>query len=193
MTRGPSADVVPGVTVPDLFAALVGFLRNLPAPFVLSAPPATAGAGEAGWWAAAAGWAAEYAGVLSAVGIFSAAAFVGGLLALPWLVARIPADYFAAGREPSPPVSRRTGRPRHPAAVWAARAGRNLAGVVLVLAGVAMLVLPGQGVLTILAGLLLTDLPGKRRAGRAIVRRGPVRRALNALRRRRGAPPLRVD
>ena len=144
------------------------------------------------WWASFAGFADRHSGTLSATAFFSAAAFVGGLLALPWLAARIPADYFL-GDEPPPPVSRRTGRPRHPAVVWLGFLARNAAGVTLILAGVAMLVLPGQGVLTILAGVILTDLPGKRRLERAIVRRRLVLRALNALRRRRGAEPLRVD
>lgn len=136
-------------------------------------------------------FAGDHAVLLSAVGIASGAAFVGGLVALPWLVARIPADYFVGDRPP-PPVSRRTGRPRHPASVVATRCGRNAAGLTLIAAGVAMLVLPGQGVLTILAGLMLTDLPGKRRLERAVVRRPLVLRGLNALRRRRGVEPLRV-
>ena len=151
-----------------------------------------AGDGGVGWWAAAAGFADRHALALSLLGFLSAAAFVGGLLALPWLAARVPEDYFL-GERPPPPVSRRTGRPRRPAAVFALRVLRNLAGVGLIAAGAAMLVLPGQGVLTILAGLLLTDLPGKRRLEKAIVRRRLALRALNALRRRRGAPPLRVD
>ena len=140
----------------------------------------------------AAAFADDHAVLLWAVGVFSAVAFVGGLLTLPWLVARIPEDYFAARRRP-PPRRLISGKPRHPAAAWALRIGRNLAGLALILAGVAMLVLPGQGVLTILAGLILTDLPGKRRLERAVVRRPLVLRALNALRRRRGVGPLRVE
>ena len=137
-------------------------------------------------------WADRHTFALTALGAASAAAFVGGLLALPWLAARIPADYFLGDRPP-PPVSRRTGKPRRAWAVWAGRFARNMAGLALIAAGVAMLVLPGQGVLTILAGLILTDLPGKRRLEKGIVRRRLVLRGLNALRRRRGAEPLRVD
>ncbi|NNJ25859.1 hypothetical protein LzC2_19340 [Planctomycetes bacterium LzC2] len=129
---------------------------------------------------------------LSYVAALSAVGFFGGLLALPWLVAGIPADYFVG---PHRPVTRspRTGRPLSPTVVWSGRIAKNLAGVTLVLAGVAMLVLPGQGVLTILAGVILTDMPGKRRFERAVVRRPVVLRTLNSLRRRRGAEPLRVD
>ncbi len=142
-------------------------------------------------WAELAAFADRHAAALSAAALFSAAAFVGGLFALPWLAVRIPADYFL-GPTPPVPVSRRTGRPRRPVVVWAGWAARNLAGVLLILAGVAMLVLPGQGVLTILAGVILTDLPGKRRLEQAVVRRPVVLRTLNALRRRRGVAPLRL-
>ena len=141
---------------------------------------------------AAAAFIDRHAVALSAVGFASGAAFVGGLLALPWLAARIPANYFV-GDDPPPSRSRRTGEPRKPAVVFAGRVARNFAGLALVAAGVAMLVLPGQGVLTILAGVVLTDLPGKRRLEQAIVRRRPILRGLNALRRRRGVGPLRVD
>ena len=145
-----------------------------------------------GLWESAAASADRHAFALSALGVASGLAFVGGLAALPWLAARIPADYFVGDRPP-PPRSLRTGRLRSAAAIWAVRCGRNAAGVALIAAGVAMLVLPGQGVLTILAGLMLTDLPGKRRLERAVARRPLVLRGLNALRRRRGVGPLRAD
>ena len=145
-----------------------------------------------GLWAAAKRFGADHAVALSALATVSWILFVGSLLALPWLAARIPADYFAGPRRP-PPRRLLSGKPRHPAAAIGLRILRNLAGLGLILAGAAMLVLPGQGVLTILAGLVLTDLPGKRRLERAVVRRPVVLRTLNALRRRRGVEPLRVD
>ncbi|MFT6143871.1 MAG: hypothetical protein ACJAZO_001388 [Myxococcota bacterium] len=67
---------------------------------------------------------------------------------------------------------------------------KNAGGAVLIMAGIAMLVLPGQGLLTMLAGLLLSDVPGKRRVALFFLRRGPVFRAVNAIRGRRDKPPL---
>ena len=61
------------------------------------------------------------------------------------------------------------------------------------LAGLAMLVLPGQGLLTILIGLMLLDFPGKRRLERRIVARPAILAMLNRMRARRGRDPLRVD
>ncbi len=67
---------------------------------------------------------------------------------------------------------------------------KNVFGVDLVLMGLAMLVLPGQGVLTLLIGIGLLDFPGKRNLEKKIVRTPTVRKAMDAIRRRAGQPPL---
>jgi len=69
---------------------------------------------------------------------------------------------------------------------------KNVVGWLLVGAGVAMLVLPGQGILTLLVGLTLVNFPGKRDLELWLVRRVPVRRALDWIRRRAGRPPLQL-
>jgi hypothetical protein len=56
--------------------------------------------------------------------------------------------------------------------------------------GIALLVLPGQGLLTILLGITLLDLPGKRHLEIVLLRRPSVSRAVNWLRRKSGRPPL---
>ena len=67
---------------------------------------------------------------------------------------------------------------------------RNVVGWVFVVAGIAMLVLPGQGLLSILAGLVLIDFPGKHRLELRLLGSPGVRRAMNWLRRRAGKPPF---
>ena len=67
---------------------------------------------------------------------------------------------------------------------------RNVLGWIFVVAGIAMLVLPGQGLLSILAGLVLIDFPGKHRFELRLLRSPGVRRAMNWLRRRAGKPPF---
>ena len=67
---------------------------------------------------------------------------------------------------------------------------RNVLGWLFVLAGIAMLVLPGQGLLSILAGLVLIDFPGKRRFELRLLASPVVREAMNWLRRRAGRPPF---
>lgn len=124
----------------------------------------------------------EWIGVL--VGL-SIATFFGSLLLLPLLIVRLPVDYFAG---PHPPP--RT--PRHPYVRLALNVVRNVLGAALLAAGLAMLVLPGQGLLTLLGALVLLDFPGKRRFELFLVRRPRILRALNWIRRRSHHEPLQA-
>lgn len=117
----------------------------------------------------------------------SALMFVGTLLAVPALIVRIPADYFAHAKRPPSQWAN-----HHPIARLALRVGRNLLGIVFLIAGAAMLVLPGQGILTLLLGVLLLDYPGKYRAERWLIGRPRVLKAVNWLRARSHHTPLRV-
>lgn len=109
--------------------------------------------------------------------VASVAMFAGSIAAIPVLLIRIPPDFFARPRA------------RHALAV---RILRDVAGVVLILLGAAMLVLPGQGMLTILVGVGLLDLPWKRHLVRRILRNPNVKHAVDRLRERAGRPPLDV-
>lgn len=125
--------------------------------------------------------------VLAWMGVASVVMFVGSLLAVPWLLARMPADYFVRDRP------RRDGGNRRWWWWLIGHLAKNLVGVILVLAGVAMLVLPGQGVLTMLIGLSLLDFPGKRACELNLIRRPHVLKAVNWLRQKAGQPPLLVE
>jgi hypothetical protein len=70
------------------------------------------------------------------------------------------------------------------------RIGRNVLGGALFVAGIAMLVLPGQGILTIVAALMLLDFPGKRAVLRRAFERPRIRRALDYVRNRFGREPV---
>jgi hypothetical protein len=131
-------------------------------------------------------WLQEHQSVLFWLAVVSVGGLVVSALATTWVVGRLPADYFTHKRRPRPALAH-----RHPALRIALRVGKNLLGVVLVVAGAAMLVLPGQGVLTLFIGLLLLDIPGKYRVERWFVSRPSVGRAINWLRRRTGRPPLK--
>jgi hypothetical protein len=114
--------------------------------------------------------------------------FLLGLVLLPWLVVRLPEDYFAGRRRSS---QYRIG-PDSPLA-WLLLVVKNLVGGVLVLLGIAMLVLPGQGLLAILLGIALMNFPGKYRLERWLVSRGSTLKLINYLRRKRGKPALVLD
>lgn len=130
------------------------------------------------------GW-AEGLGWLAAV---SALTFAGSLLVIPLVAARIPADYFCAHRR-GPTLWRR----RHPGLRLMVLILKNVLWLVLFLAGMLMLFLPGQGLLTIFLGIMLMDFPGKYRLEKYIISRGPVLRGINWLRQRSGVPPLEVE
>ena len=123
------------------------------------------------------------AGVWTFVLIF-VATLVVSLAIVTFLIVRMPADYFVRGRTPTGPTW------KHVLLLIL----KNVAGVVLVLVGIVLSLpgIPGQGVLTILVGLMLTDIPGVRALERWIVRRGPVKRALDGIRKKFGKAPLEV-
>ena len=104
---------------------------------------------------------------------------------VPFLISRIPADYFAKREAP---VHR--WKDEHPLLWLVGKALKNVLGLALLLLGIAMLFLPGQGLLTMFVGLVLLDFPGKRRLELSIVRRPEIRRGLNWFRRKAGQGPL---
>lgn len=119
--------------------------------------------------------------------LLSIAGFLGSLIAIPVLLVRLPADYF---HENNP----RDWLPdRHPVLRGIGIAVKNFAGAMFLLAGLAMLFLPGQGILTMLIGISLMDFPGKRRLERRLIAQPAVLRTINRLRQRFGRPPLIIE
>ena len=111
------------------------------------------------------------------LGIFSILAVLASVVLVPRFLAKLPADYLRSSEQVEPRS-------------MLLRVLRNLLGVVLVLLGVAMLVLPGQGLLTLLVGLFLVDFPGKQALIRRILSRPSVLSIVNKLRAHRNASPL---
>ena len=121
---------------------------------------------------------------LITLAIVSLIVFMGTLIAIPFILVRLPADYFDVR------VPRLWMKDRHPVLRMLAMFAKNLAGVIFVIAGLAMLVLPGQGLLTILIGISLLDFPGKRRLEARIIGQPTVLNVVNSLRKKFGRPPL---
>jgi len=119
-----------------------------------------------------------------AVGAF--VGFIAGLAAAGICVLWLPVDYFERERRPYWDVGQCS-----PALRWSLVVARNLVGGALLIAGIAMLLLPGPGLLTTLLGLVLVDLPGKHALIRRILAREHVLAAANRLRARFHKPPLR--
>lgn len=116
-----------------------------------------------------------------AIGLTAASVvmFVGSLAAVPWLIGRAPRDFFTRDERAhkstlSPPL----------------KVLKNVAGLVLAGAGVAMLLLPGQGILTVVVGVALLDIPGKHALLVRLAKRPSVMRALNYFRRKKKQEPF---
>ena len=126
--------------------------------------------------------------LLTSIALSSLFISVASLALLPWLVAQIPYDYFAHDRrEPS------QWKAVHPIFRFAVLVLKNIVGFTLLLAGIAMLVLPGQGLLSILMGLVLMDYPGKFQFERKIVSRPKLLQFINWLRSKQKQPPLTLN
>jgi hypothetical protein len=132
-------------------------------------------------------WLSEHQTILWLIAAASLVIFLATLFTLPAIIVRIRPDYFAHEKRPpsrwvhcSAPVR---------AAILVAK---NALGLVLIVAGMVMLGLPGQGLLTMLVGFLLIDFPGKYRLERWLIARRPVSRPINWLRRRAGRAPLTI-
>jgi hypothetical protein len=117
--------------------------------------------------------------------VVSVAAVIATIVAVPWVVGRLPHDYFAREEREAWDVD--AGAPWYTGLIDAIK---NVIGFLLLLLGLIMLVTPGQGILTILAGLLLMNFPGKFHLERWLVMRPGVLRGLNWLRGKRGQVPF---
>ncbi len=129
-------------------------------------------------------WMQDHKTLLTWLGIASLVMFAIGIVLVPLVIVRMPHDYFAHQSAPD------SWRSQHPALRITLRLLKNILGATLILAGIAMLVLPGQGVLTILLGITLLEFPGKRALELWIVRRNSVQKPINWIRAKWNRPPI---
>ncbi len=124
--------------------------------------------------------------MLQSLAILSFLFFIATLVAVPMLINRLDSCYFLhlKNSPPAGPLFSET---------WK-NAGkdfflillRNVAGFFILFIGLAMLVLPGQGILTILIGLCIMDFPGKKKMILLLVEKRYVQDTLNWIRRKGG-------
>ena len=113
--------------------------------------------------------------------------FIASMLLIPWIVTQIPSDYFTHPKRQKylwsehPPVIR-----------FVLIFLKNILGLILVIGGIVLLLLPGQGILTILIGLIIMDFPYKYKVEIWIIKHPFVLRAINKLRSKVNKRPLMV-
>jgi len=118
------------------------------------------------------------------LGIASATMLVISAMLIPYLIVRLPADFYAERNH------RRRVFQDQPILRILFLAAKNTLGGLLLIAGILMLVLPGQGILTILAALALLNFPRKRALEMRILHTPAVLKSINWLRQRAGREPL---
>jgi len=112
--------------------------------------------------------------------------FVGSLIAIPWILIRLPSDYFDMR------VPRLWMKDHHPILRLIGLIIKNCLGTVFLMAGFLMLFLPGQGVLTMLIGISFLDFPNKRKLEARIVGQPAILNTINRMRHKFKKSPLIV-
>ncbi|MGQ9427073.1 hypothetical protein ACXYTJ_14715 [Gilvimarinus sp. F26214L] len=131
------------------------------------------------------GWAQHNEHIIAWLAGSSALVMVVSLMLIPWAVLRIPSDYFLR-------TGRRSWFAGNPVLVAVVGVFRNVLGVLLMLTGVALLVLPGQGLLTIFLGIVIADFPGKHRLMNWLVAHPGIHRPMNWWRGRAGREAIQL-
>ena len=119
------------------------------------------------------------------IGIISSIIFLGSLLSIGWLVSLIPSDYFINRKESKFKLN-------YPVAWIVSIIIKNIFGYILILGGILMLILPGQGLITIFIGLMLSNYPGKYKIEKKIIATPKILKSINWLRKKSDEPPLIV-
>jgi hypothetical protein len=126
----------------------------------------------------------DYPAGIAILSGLSVGCFLLSLVALPWMVCRIPEDFFLTADFRSEQSRATGGR-------WIISGIKNLLGAGLFLVGGILLFMPGQGLLTMLMGVILMDFPGKKRVLGKLLTREDVRTSLNWIRKKMKVTPLR--
>ncbi|MDX2253388.1 MAG: PGPGW domain-containing protein [Nitrospira sp.] len=121
---------------------------------------------------------------LVALTILSIVFFVGSLIAIPFILVRLPTDFFDI-RVPRPWME-----DHHPVLRVLGHLVKNVVGAIFLFVGFLMLFLPGQGILTMLIGISMLDFPGKRKLEAKLIGQPAVLNTINGMREKFGKPPL---
>jgi hypothetical protein len=112
--------------------------------------------------------------------------FVGSLIAIPFILVRLPTDFFDTR------VPRRWREDHHPVLRLLGHVVKNVVGAIFLFAGFLMLFLPGQGILTMLIGVTMLDFPGKRKLEARMIGQPALLNTINNMRQKFRKPPLTI-
>ena len=123
--------------------------------------------------------------ILFFLGITSFAVLIISALSIGYFIKQIPYDYFLNDKR-----SISEYKNKNPIFWIITLALKNIVGYCLIIGGILMLVLPGQGLLTIFVGLMLSDYPGKFKLERRIIKTRLILKTINWYRGKSNIPPI---
>mgnify|MGYP006283034993 CR=1 FL=1 len=127
-----------------------------------------------------------YKSVFWVCSIFALFLFLVSLISMPYFICLIPENYFK-----KPEHRRLSTFAKNPVIRIFLLILKNLLGLLLIISGIIMLFIPGQGILTILLGFLFIDFPGKFYLERKVILNKKVFNLLNKIRLKKGYPKLK--
>lgn len=119
--------------------------------------------------------------------IASIIGFIASIILIPWMVIKIPTDYFS-----HPKRQKYLWDNKSPIVRFVFILLKNVFGGIFLIGGIAMLVFPGQGILTIIVGLFIIDFPYKYKVESWIIKHPAILRSINLLRAKAKQSPLEV-
>ncbi|QKQ24220.1 hypothetical protein HUE58_03540 [Candidatus Ruthia endofausta] len=125
----------------------------------------------------------QFEDALMMIGIVSGVVFIISLLLMPYLLGLIPSNYFLKNSENKSKINKLFDLIK--------LILKTLIGFILLIAGIIMLVTPGQGLVSILLGLFLMEFPGKRQLELKLINHNPTFKTLNWLRSKASKPPFK--
>ena len=134
-------------------------------------------------------WSSMNSDLLFLLGSLSIFILIISVFMMVLIISFLPEDYFKSENRN---LISSVQNSRYPLLKLLVLITKNFFGILLLLSGVLMLVLPGQGVLTIITGLVFIDYPGKYKFERKLLRQKGVINSINWIRSRLSKPSLKV-
>ena len=134
-------------------------------------------------------WSSMNSDLLFLLGSLSIFILIISVFMMVLIISFLPEDYFKSENRN---LISSVQNSRYPLLKLLVLITKNFFGVLLLLSGILMLLLPGQGILTIITGLVFMDYPGKYKFERKLLRQKGVINSINWIRSRLGKPSLKV-
>jgi len=134
-------------------------------------------------------WSSMNSDLLFLLGSLSIFILIISVFMMVLIISFLPEDYFKSENRN---LISSVQNSRYPLLKLLVLITKNFFGILLLLSGILMLVLPGQGILTIITGLVFMDYPGKYKFERKLIRQKGVINSINWIRSRLSKPSLKV-